>query len=297
MRRFCLLGVLTFMAQLAAVRLAHACKSDTECKGDRVCEAGQCISPKATGPKSCRGDKECVGNDVCEQSICVSPTSVAPTSGAVAVPVGAGSAPGSVATAPGPGGASPSAMPSPEPTTVPATPAAGVPTAGPVGGSPPVATATATPQQGPVGSASGTPALPTVFKSIGVLRPDTADFFGINGHADYRVDSWSSNEWAMTAGLTYGGLFYVGDLDMTVFTTVVGATFGIHPAVPKTLSFALRGGAIVTATKTEFAGMSNTAFSAALLAGGEITLGYLMFGAEGWIRDGSSWMLRGGFAW
>ena len=60
--------------------------------------------------------------------------------------------------------------------------------------------------------------LPTVFKSIGVLKPDIPDFFGINGHVDYRVESWSSNDWAMTAGLTYGGLGYIGDLDMSVFT-------------------------------------------------------------------------------
>jgi len=293
MRRLCLLAVIVFMAQLAAARRAHACKSDTECKGDRVCEAGQCVSPK-TGPKSCRGDKECAGNDVCEQSVCVSPTSVPPSGGATAVPGGAGAASaGAVAPAPATAAA---AMPSPESTPLAGTPVAAAPGNSPVAGSP-AATATATTQVPPAGSASGQPPLPTVFKNIGVLKPDAADFFGINGHVDYRVESWSSSEWAMTAGLTYGGLFYVGDLDMTVFTTAAGVTFGVRPAVPKTISFALRGGAIVTATKTEFADMSNTAFSAALLAGGEITLGYLMFGVEGWIRDGSSWMLRGGFAW
>jgi hypothetical protein len=290
MRRVFLLGLVMTMAQLAAARRAYACKSDTECKGDRVCEAGRCVSPKV-GPTRCNGDKDCAGNDVCEQKVCVSPNSVSPSA-----------APGTIAMAPAPASAAPPtpqpaaaapATPSPEPATVSPTPA----TAGPATVSP-AATTTAAPAKGPGAPAAATPALPTTFKSIGVLVPEADDFFGVSAHVDYRVESWSSNEWAATVGFAYEGLFYTGDLDMTVFMNTAGVTLGVRPAVSKTISFALRGGAIVTATKTEITGVSsNNDFSAALLAGGDLMLGYLMIGAEGWIREGSTWLLRGGFAW
>lgn len=64
---------------------APGCRNDTECKGDRICENGQCVSPdvpKQTGPP-CASDSDCPGNDICADGHCTAPpASAAPPGGA-----------------------------------------------------------------------------------------------------------------------------------------------------------------------------------------------------------------------
>ncbi|MDB4955811.1 MAG: hypothetical protein JWO36_3380 [Myxococcales bacterium] len=60
------------------------CTKDTECKGDRVCDAGVCRAAPALAPAvtSCHNDKDCAGDLVCDHSVCAadaSAGSVAPT--------------------------------------------------------------------------------------------------------------------------------------------------------------------------------------------------------------------------
>jgi hypothetical protein len=285
---------LVLLATQLVARAAQACKSDTDCKGDRVCESGRCVSPKV-GPTACHQDKDCAGNDVCEQNVCIGPNGVAPGAAPAApMTVATTSAPVVAAPAQAPGPAA-AAMPPPEATPYPGAPAAAAPVTAPATESP-AATTTSTAPKGPA-TGPATPPLPSVFKSIGILKPDAEGMWGLSGHMDYRIDSWSSNDWAMTCGVAYEGMGYLGDADIKIFTNAAGMTLGIHPAQPKTLSFALRGGAILLVTQTEYAGQKNNDFSAAFLAGGDLNLGYLMFGVEAWMRNGSSWMMRGGFAW
>jgi len=65
-------AILLFFASVGTAALARAdCAQDTDCKGDRVCEVGQCVAPK---PKACSKDTDCAGNQVCGQDyICADP--------------------------------------------------------------------------------------------------------------------------------------------------------------------------------------------------------------------------------
>ncbi len=69
------------------------CEKDTECKGDRICEEGRCVSPVQTSsgaepgawsspegmppppkaPSLCTGDSDCKGHRVCQEGECKDP--------------------------------------------------------------------------------------------------------------------------------------------------------------------------------------------------------------------------------
>jgi len=55
------------------------CESDGDCKGDRICEKGQCVAPTSSG---CQKDTDCKGDRVCEKGVCVGPSPAAATAGA-----------------------------------------------------------------------------------------------------------------------------------------------------------------------------------------------------------------------
>jgi hypothetical protein len=52
------------------VASAHACDSDTDCKGDRTCVAGKCED----AIKTCAKDRECPGEELCRAGRCSPPT-------------------------------------------------------------------------------------------------------------------------------------------------------------------------------------------------------------------------------
>jgi hypothetical protein len=166
------------------------------------------------------------------------------------------------------------------------------PAATPAPASPPVPSATAQ-KTGPAAAAPEE----TMYKSITVLVPNKDDFYGVSGHVEAPIKSLSGPSWSPTYGALYEGLFYVGDAPVKSYMQTFGMTVGIRPAGPRTVSFALRGGAMVTLTHVEFGGSKSDDFDVALVAGGDIMLGYLVIGAETWMRDGNIWMGRAGFAW
>ena len=72
-------------AAVAPPPAAGGCTKDTDCKGDRLCQAGQCVfaqpaaasapPPPAAG---CAKDTDCKGNRVCQAGQCVAATTPAP---------------------------------------------------------------------------------------------------------------------------------------------------------------------------------------------------------------------------
>ena len=87
-RRTCWVGWLALVALLSAARSGSAaCAKDTDCKGDRVCNAGQCVSPSAAppaapAPSSCAKDTDCKGDRVCSAGQCVAPSAAGTPSAA-----------------------------------------------------------------------------------------------------------------------------------------------------------------------------------------------------------------------
>lgn len=91
-----LLG-LSMMVQAADVR-AGGCQKDTDCKGDRVCQSGACVSPAAapapgptptaepTAPSTagCQTDADCPSTHQCMSGACVSGEPAAPPAAATA---------------------------------------------------------------------------------------------------------------------------------------------------------------------------------------------------------------------
>jgi hypothetical protein len=286
--KLCLGVFVGFVASLSFVRPTWACQSDADCKGDRVCEAERCVAPKpaATG---CRQDTDCRGNDVCEQSVCVAPP---PPPGVVAAVVPA-PAPPPAAPVPAPAeGPAAASMPAPvQATPTPAAPA-GAPAAAPTPTAAPTPAATAKSTAAPNAEAAE-----TFYKSIAVLIPNVEDHLGISGHMEQKISSWSSLVWAPTIGFLYEGLFYTGGGDVTAYTQTAGLTMGIRPAINMFLSFALRAGVMVTLDHVEAAGQTSNHFDGALMAGGDLMIGYVVIGAEVWKHDSSIWMGRAGFAW
>jgi len=53
----------------------------------------------------------------------------------------------------------------------------------------------------------------------------------------------------------------------------------------------------VTLYHFEYGNQKSDDFDLAFVASGDLMIGYLTVGAQGWIRDNSLWMLRAGFAW
>jgi hypothetical protein len=48
------------------------CKSKNDCKGNRICESGQCVDPRQSeSGSSCDIDKDCPGELVCKKRQCV----------------------------------------------------------------------------------------------------------------------------------------------------------------------------------------------------------------------------------
>jgi hypothetical protein len=79
MRRARMRSVVAVLALIAGARSAHAaCAKDTDCKGDRICQAGQCVYPSPTAPAApvagiCTKDTECKGDRVCHEGQCKPP--------------------------------------------------------------------------------------------------------------------------------------------------------------------------------------------------------------------------------
>lgn len=51
-----------------------ACTMNDECKGGRVCQAGECVDAVA----SCGADVDCPGDEICSQGVCTDPASSKP---------------------------------------------------------------------------------------------------------------------------------------------------------------------------------------------------------------------------
>ena len=100
-----LAGTAAFGLTLLAVGAdvdAAGCLKDTDCKGNRVCQQGQCIDPTKVDPtqKACTKDTDCPGDEICTNKACGK----------------AGAAPSSSATPPG---SAPPVGPEPPPTAAP----------------------------------------------------------------------------------------------------------------------------------------------------------------------------------
>lgn len=78
-RRFPIWFPILVMASLLIVTLGTAgaqCTSRNDCKGNRLCESGQCVDPaNAETAVYCTTDKECSGDLVCKKKQCVQPSS------------------------------------------------------------------------------------------------------------------------------------------------------------------------------------------------------------------------------
>lgn len=70
--------LLACAAILGARAAAAQCATDIDCKGDRVCDSGQCVDPisndLASKAAACTRDVDCKGDRVCEVGRCVAPT-------------------------------------------------------------------------------------------------------------------------------------------------------------------------------------------------------------------------------
>jgi hypothetical protein len=81
---------LFFLMSAGRSAFAAGCEKDTDCKGDRLCVKGECISeesaeaaerPKSGGPSisaRCKADIECKGNHLCDRGACVDPQPAPP---------------------------------------------------------------------------------------------------------------------------------------------------------------------------------------------------------------------------
>lgn len=87
-RLFLVLCLLPFVPVLVYPWSAHAgCEKDTDCKGDRICDQGECKEPVAptfvTSEPSlggCEKDTDCKGDRICEQGACIDPANSATAS-------------------------------------------------------------------------------------------------------------------------------------------------------------------------------------------------------------------------
>lgn len=65
-----------FMTSIVLVVLAAParaqCQSDDECKGDRQCDTGRCVTPRPAA-STCTSDIECDGDLICEAGLCTAP--------------------------------------------------------------------------------------------------------------------------------------------------------------------------------------------------------------------------------
>ena len=63
---------------------AGGCGMDTDCKGDRICQGGQCVAPSPVAPPrvtregACTKDTECKGDRICVDGQCVAPRAAVP---------------------------------------------------------------------------------------------------------------------------------------------------------------------------------------------------------------------------
>ncbi len=283
-----------FMAELAVSPKASACKSDTECKGDRVCEVDRCVAPKVSAVAPCRQDTDCRGDHICEQSVCVPPQSAVTPSAVVAMRTTSPA----LAAAPTPVFAAAPGMPAAAPDMPAAGAVAPAQAAPPPAEPPPGALAagpatTATTLAVPATADTG----PTKFSSLAVILPDRTDFYGLSGHLEYKVPSMSTPSFAATMGLGYGGIFYTGGGEVSMSNHVLALTAGVRPKLSPTISVAARAGVGALLTHMAYAGESKNDFSGAALVGGDVTYARIMVGVEGWMRNGSLWMLRAGISW
>ncbi len=132
------------------------CAKDTDCKGDRICQAGQCVSatpsappPAATGGSTCTKDTDCKGDRICSGGQCVAPAGGAAPAPA---PVPVQPAPAPVPTAPATAAPAPAGAAAPG--TAPGTAAPG--TAAPAGTQPGAAPAEGAGAAGTTTVATGT---------------------------------------------------------------------------------------------------------------------------------------------
>lgn len=176
---------LTVLALSADVD-AGGCLKDTDCKGTRICQQGQCVEPTKVDPtkKACTKDTDCPGDEICTNKACgkagAPPASATPPASSAPPP---GSAP-SAAPPPPPPPTEPSSYPpgtlptsSPPPSSYPpaGTPPAGSyppPSSYPPGAYPPGANPPVGPQgygYPPPPDAQGEPGGATEYRSKGLM--------------------------------------------------------------------------------------------------------------------------------
>jgi hypothetical protein len=66
------------------------CEKDTDCKGDRVCRAGECVDPES---RKCEMDNDCPGDEVCRSGACRQPQATPPQAAPQAAPMPAAAPP------------------------------------------------------------------------------------------------------------------------------------------------------------------------------------------------------------
>lgn len=104
---------MAFLGQPSDV-LAGGCEKDTDCKGDRVCDNGNCVAPGgATAPPpaaGCTKDTDCQAGAYCVSGACVTESGQPPAAGTGQAPAGYGTQPPATGTAqPPPAGGTPPA--------------------------------------------------------------------------------------------------------------------------------------------------------------------------------------------
>ena len=67
-----LFGLATMSSLFVAAPAQAACRSDSECKGDRVCINGACTAPPAPTTSGCSTDNDCKGDRTCRAGVCLS---------------------------------------------------------------------------------------------------------------------------------------------------------------------------------------------------------------------------------
>lgn len=240
-------------------RIARAgCDYDSQCKGDRVCEAGVCVAPPAASAQpqaTCGADTDCAGDAICEQGVCHSPgpsTAVPPAS--------SGAAEGSPAS---------------------------------MGETPPTSTAeSAPPPTNTAGEAPGLPPGPPVmekqFDLTGFLSPAGQTMF-VGFQADVSMTSKGVARSPMLgASLGIGWRdMPMGDEDETVSSFHLSAWLGYQTKVSSAVTYRVKaGGLVIKDSLDQFGGGGFLA--------GETKFGAFLCGLDLWLTASADIVVRMG---
>lgn len=243
-------------------RIARAgCEMDSQCKRDRVCEAGVCVAPPPAAPApqaptTCGADTDCTGDQICEQGVCHAPAST----------------PAAPAT-----------------TQAPVTPAPSVPTPAPTAAAPAVVAPPPPSSRESPAPAEMPPVLVKQFGVTGFLAPSVgpAPFVGLQADVSMAAPGPRS---ALLGGNVGFGFHKVpmGDLDISVKSMHFGAWIGFQAKVSSMTTYRVKaGGLSIKDNMDQFGGGG--------FLGGESKFGKLLFGLDLWLTKSADVLLRVGF--